>query len=70
MAHNYILRVTAGPEYDLKTHQVVPINAAETIKIDSDLCTVELNVRIQVHPPSSFPIFSSPSNPASKQAKN
>jgi hypothetical protein len=26
MAHNYTLRVTAGSEYDPKTHQIVPVN--------------------------------------------
>jgi hypothetical protein len=48
MAHNYILRLTAGPEYDVKTHQVVPVNSPETVKIETDLCGVEVNVRIQV----------------------
>lgn len=48
MAHNYILQVTAGPEYDIKTHQVVPVNSSTPVSIDSDLVRVDLNVRIQV----------------------
>lgn len=74
MAHNYILRVTAGPEYDLDTHQIVPVNQAESIKIDSELCTVELNVRIQNYrglpksSPSTSPYFSLPQHAKNKDA--
>jgi hypothetical protein len=53
MAHNYILQVTAGPEYDIKTHTVVPVNSATPVSIDSDLVSVDLNVRIQV--PTTLP---------------
>ncbi|KKY17988.1 hypothetical protein UCRPC4_g05191 [Phaeomoniella chlamydospora] len=43
----YRLRVTAGPEYDTKTHQIVPVNAAKTTIIDNDLVTLAVAVRIQ-----------------------
>lgn len=49
MAHNYILQVTTGSEYDITTHQVVPVNTPNTIKLESDDVTVELSVRIQVN---------------------
>jgi hypothetical protein len=48
MADNYILRVTTGTEYDLKTHKIVPVNEETPVTIESELCKVELNVRIQV----------------------
>ena len=50
MAHNYILQVTAGSEYDVKTHTVVPVNSPTAVSIDSELMSVDLNVRIQVCP--------------------
>lgn len=61
MAHNYILQVTAGSEYDIKTHKVVPVNSATPVSIDSDLVSVDLNVRIQVLPfQPPFPLKSYP----------
>lgn len=54
MAHNYILQVTAGSEYDITKHQVVPVNESTPITIDSEHVSVDLNVRIQVRPPPSF----------------
>jgi hypothetical protein len=55
MAHNYILQVTAGSEYDIKTHQIVPVNDPRPVSIDSKHISVNLNVRIQVRiPPWSF----------------
>jgi len=48
MAENYILQVTAGSKYDVSTHQIVPVNQAKTIRIENELCEVDLNVRIQV----------------------
>ncbi|KAM0424241.1 hypothetical protein ACHAPT_010613 [Fusarium lateritium] len=45
--NNYILRVTAGPDYDAKHQVEVPINTTEPITIKSDLADIELNVRIQ-----------------------
>jgi hypothetical protein len=66
MAEKYIIRVTAGPEYDVDTHQVVPVNSAETLKVTSDRMDVELNVRVQNYrglprgAPSTSPYFSTP----------
>jgi hypothetical protein len=48
MAHNYSLRVTAGPAYDPKLHKIVPVNTPAPMRIESDLINVDLNVRIQV----------------------
>jgi hypothetical protein len=48
MAHNYILQVTAGTEYDITKHQIVPVNSAKIIRIESEDVTVDLNVRVQV----------------------
>ncbi|KIN02290.1 hypothetical protein OIDMADRAFT_197413 [Oidiodendron maius Zn] len=47
MAHNYILRVTAGPANDPKLHKVVPVNSPVPLSIESDLIDIDLNVRIQ-----------------------
>ena len=60
MAHNYVLQVTAGSEYDIKTHKIVPVNQSAPITIDSEHINVDLNVRIQVHIPASLSIPSSP----------
>lgn len=45
-AHNHRLKVTAGADYNLKTHQVVPVNG-ETIRIENDHAIVSLCVRIK-----------------------
>jgi hypothetical protein len=45
-AHKYRLKVTAGADYDLKTHQVVPVNG-ETIRIENEHAIVSLCVRVQ-----------------------
>jgi len=47
MAHKYILRVTAGPDYNVASHTEVPVNTAVPTKISSALAEIELNVRIQ-----------------------
>ncbi|KAG9243639.1 hypothetical protein BJ878DRAFT_423142 [Calycina marina] len=47
MANNYILRVTAGPEYDTKTHSIVNVNSPATTDVDSDLIGAKVNVRIK-----------------------
>lgn len=47
MAEKYILRVTAGPTYDINDHTEVPVNAPAPVKITSELMDIELNVRIQ-----------------------
>ena len=63
MADKYILRVTAGPDYDEDTHVEVPVNKSEPIRIKSDKADIELNVRIQNYrglpkgSPSTSPYF-------------
>ncbi|TGJ87853.1 hypothetical protein E0Z10_g938 [Xylaria hypoxylon] len=47
MAEKYIIRVTAGSDYDIDNHVLVPVNSHETIKISSDLIDAEVNVRVQ-----------------------
>ena len=46
-ASNVFVRVTAGPTYDPTTHQTVSVNASTPTRIISDVCTADLNVRIQ-----------------------
>ncbi|KAK1996412.1 DUF1769-domain-containing protein [Colletotrichum falcatum] len=64
MADKYILRVTAGPNYDLASQVEVPVNQAQPTKITSELADVELNVRIKNYAglprnsPSTSPYFS------------
>ncbi|KAI1371829.1 DUF1769-domain-containing protein [Hypoxylon crocopeplum] len=64
MAEKYIIRVTAGPDYDLDQHVVVPVNSHEPVRIDSELVDVELNVRVQNYrglprnSPNTSPYFS------------
>ncbi|KAI0882351.1 DUF1769-domain-containing protein [Annulohypoxylon maeteangense] len=64
MADKYIIRVTAGSDYDLDRHIVVPVNSHEPIKISSDLIDAELNVRVQNYhglprnSPNTSPYFS------------
>jgi hypothetical protein len=48
MAHNYILQVTTGTEYDITKHKIVPVNSATPVKIESKLLQADVNVRIQV----------------------
>jgi len=66
MAHNYVLQVSAGSEYDIKTHKIVPVNQSTPITIDSEHINVDLNVRIQSYrglphtSPSTSPYFSLP----------
>lgn len=47
MADKYIIRVTAGSDYDINNHVVVPVNCHETVRISTDLIDAELNVRVQ-----------------------
>ncbi|OJJ46912.1 hypothetical protein ASPZODRAFT_151511 [Penicilliopsis zonata CBS 506.65] len=47
MDKKYRLKVTAGPTWDPSTHQVVPVNADETLRIENEHCVVDLCVRIQ-----------------------
>ena len=43
----YRLKVAAGPEYDPKTHQIVPVNADKTLTIENEHSVVNACVRIQ-----------------------
>lgn len=47
MAEKYILRITAGADYDSALQHEVPVNSAKPIRIKSEAADVELNVRIQ-----------------------
>ncbi|KAH8700847.1 hypothetical protein BGW36DRAFT_459951 [Talaromyces proteolyticus] len=44
---NYRLRVSAGPEYDVKTHQIVPVNSDKTLRFENEYASVNLCMRIQ-----------------------
>ncbi|KAJ9628143.1 uncharacterized protein PV06_05961 [Exophiala oligosperma] len=43
----YRLRVTAGPSHDPSTHQLVPVNASETLTFENDHIILSLAVRIR-----------------------
>ncbi|KAI3319355.1 DUF1769-domain-containing protein [Xylariaceae sp. AK1471] len=64
MADKYIIRVTAGSDYDIDKHVVVPVNSPETVKISNDLVDAEINVRVQNYhglprnSPTTSPYFS------------
>lgn len=45
--HKYRLKVTAGPDYDAKTHQLVPVNKDQTLRFENEHAIVSLCVRIQ-----------------------
>ncbi len=45
--HQYRLRVTAGPAYDLSTHKLVPVNAPESLTFENDHIILSLAVRIR-----------------------
>ncbi|KAI1366044.1 hypothetical protein F5Y08DRAFT_158866 [Xylaria arbuscula] len=47
MADKYIIRVTAGSDYNIDNHVLVPVNCHETVKINNDLIEAEINVRVQ-----------------------
>jgi len=47
MADKYIIRVTAGSDYDINKHVEVPVNSPETVKISNDLIDAEVNIRVQ-----------------------
>lgn len=65
MADKYILRVTAGPGYDIAEHVEVPVNRPRPLRISSQLADIELNVRIQDYKglprnsPATSPYFDS-----------
>ena len=64
MADQYIIRVTAGPGYDVEKHVTVNVNQPGLTKIKGDGADIDLNVRIQGYEglprgsPSSSPYFS------------
>ncbi|KAJ9294696.1 hypothetical protein DTO271G3_6616 [Paecilomyces variotii] len=43
----YRLKVTAGPDYDTKTHQVVPVNKDQTLHFENEHAIVSVCVRVQ-----------------------
>jgi len=47
MADKYILRVTAGPSYNLADHVEVPVNSHDLVSFSTDHMDIDLNVRIQ-----------------------
>lgn len=47
MAEKYILRVTAGPDYDSADQYEVPVNSTEPLHIKGPAADIELNVRVQ-----------------------
>ncbi|KAK7738557.1 hypothetical protein SLS53_006077 [Cytospora paraplurivora] len=63
MADKYILRVTAGPTYNLDDHTEIPVNSATPVHISTEHMDVELNVRVQKYKglprnsPSTSPYF-------------
>ncbi|KAI5923999.1 hypothetical protein F4810DRAFT_666945 [Camillea tinctor] len=64
MADKYIIQVTAGPDYDIDQHIVVPVNTPDPVKISSELIDIDLNVRVQNYQglprnsPTTSPYFS------------
>ncbi|RDL33578.1 Uncharacterized protein BP5553_07946 [Venustampulla echinocandica] len=72
MAHNYILQVTAGSDYDPLSHKVVPVNESQHITIESEHLHADLNVRIQSYrglprsSPSTSPYFDLPPHDKNK----
>lgn len=70
MTDKYLVRVSAGPAYDLATHKLVHVNTASPLHISSDLAEVSLNVRVQNYhglpkgSPTTSPYFSHPPHTA------
>ncbi|KAF4454040.1 hypothetical protein F53441_3424 [Fusarium austroafricanum] len=46
MAENYVLRITAGADYDTNQQVEVPVNTTKPTIIKSDRADIELNVRV------------------------
>jgi hypothetical protein len=65
-AQKYKLRVTAGLSYDTTTHVLVPVNAPETLHLNSEHMLLSLAVRIKnftgvpASSPSTSPYFNHP----------
>lgn len=72
MAEKYIIRVTAGSNYDLDQHVVVPVNSHEPLKVSGELADADLNVRVQNYrglprnSPNTSPYFSLEPHAANK----
>jgi hypothetical protein len=68
MAHNYILHVTAGPDYDASVQKIIAVNTAEPHHISTEHIDVDLNVRIRDYrglprsSPTSSPYFELPAH--------
>ncbi|KAF5586954.1 uncharacterized protein FSUBG_11961 [Fusarium subglutinans] len=64
MAENYVLRITAGPDYDQSQQVEVPVNTSKPITINSDRADIELNIRVNDYKglprnsPATSPYFS------------
>ncbi|KAI0810186.1 hypothetical protein GGR55DRAFT_645644 [Xylaria sp. FL0064] len=64
MAEKYVIRVTAGSDYNIDNHMVVPVNSHEIVNISNDLIDAEINVRVKNYgglprnSPSTSPYFS------------
>lgn len=65
----YMLRVTAGPTYDVSKHEPVPVNREKPVSISSDLIDAKVHMRIKDYrglpegSPSTSPYFSTPQHP-------
>ncbi|KAL2813545.1 hypothetical protein BJX63DRAFT_421189 [Aspergillus granulosus] len=57
----YRLKVTAGADYNPSTHQDVPVNEPQTLRIDNDQATTHLSVRIRNY--TGFPDNAPSTNP-------
>lgn len=64
MTEKYIIRVTAGSDYNIDNHIVVPVNSPEPVKISNEFIDAELNVRLEDYrglprnSPTTSPYFS------------
>ncbi|EMR71409.1 putative f-box domain containing protein [Eutypa lata UCREL1] len=72
MTEKYIIRVTAGPDYDIDKHVVVPVNTPDPVKINSPFMDAELNVRLENYSglprgsPNTSPYFSTEPHASNK----
>lgn len=47
MAEQYILRISAGADYDESKHVEVPVNSPNTVSVSSESAEIDLNIRIK-----------------------
>lgn len=72
MTEKYVIRVTAGPDYDIDKHVVVPVNTPDPVKINSPFMDAELNVRLENYSglprgsPNTSPYFSTEPHASNK----